>query len=132
MSRLTRILASILVALVPLQGYAAAAMISCGPMHAEQAHHSHASGAAGDSHSHHESAGMADEGSGHGSPTLADLLKFKCSACAACCTGATAPSPAMPSVAAVKSHAVTSLFFDWSDHSIVLPGLDRPPTAVPA
>ncbi len=136
MSRLTRILASILVALVPLQGYAAAAMISCGPIHAEQAamgatsHHSHAANAAGDSHRHHESAGMADEGSGHGSPTLADLLKFKCSACAACCTGATAPSPSMPSVAAVKSHAVTSLFFDWSDHSIVLPGLDRPPTAL--
>ena len=134
MSRFHRtLLAWALVALLPLQGYAAAAMISCGPMHAQQAargatsHHSHASNAAGDSHKHHESAGMADEGSGHGSPTLPDLLKFKCSACAACCTGAAAPSPSMPSVAAIKSRAVTSLFYDWSDHSIVLPGLDRPP-----
>ena len=123
MSRFARtFLPWVLVALLPLQGYAAAAMISCGPMHARQAakaetlHHSHASNAAGDSH-------------GRDSPALPDLLKFKCSACAACCTGAAAPSPSMPSVAAIKSHAVTSLFFDWSDHSIVLPGLERPPSA---
>jgi hypothetical protein len=136
MSRFTRILSTwILVALLPLHGYAAAAMISCGPMHAQQAgsaeafHHSHASNAAGVSHTHHESAGTVAGGSGHDSPALPDLLKFKCSACAACCTGAAAPSPSMPSMAAIKSRAVTSLFFDWSDHSIVLPGLDRPPSA---
>ena len=135
MSRFSRIfLAWVLVALLPLQGYAAAAMISCGPMHAQQAanaealHHSHASNAAGNSHGHHESAGTVGAGAGHDSPALPDLLKFKCSACAACCTGAAAPSPSMPSVAAIKSDAVTSLFFDWSDHSIVLPGLDRPPS----
>ena len=136
MSRFIRILLTwILVALLPLQGYAAAAMISCGPVHAQQAgnaeafHHSHASNAAGVSHTHHESAGAVAGGTGHDSPALPDLLKFKCSACAACCTGAAAPSPSMPSMAAIKSRAVTSLFFDWSDHSIVLAGLDRPPSA---
>ncbi len=131
MSRSTHtLLAWILAALLPLQGYAAAAMISCGPMHADRAiaHSSHEARYAGHHHDAAGPAGNAHEESG-GTPALPDLLKFKCSACAACCTGAAAPSPAIPVVTAAKSHAVVSLFFDWSDHSIVLPGLDRPPRA---
>jgi hypothetical protein len=134
MSRLVRfLLVWVLVALLPLQGYAAAAMISCGPMHAEQAakaqefHHSHGAQHSGHQHQHHESAGTSAADSGDSSPTLPDLLKFKCSACAACCTGSAAPSPSMPFVSPTKAHAIVSLFFDWSDHSIVPPGLERPP-----
>ena len=130
---MTRILlAGVLVALLPLQGYAAAAMISCGPMHAHQvaeAESSHRAGHTGHPHGSSESAGKLESEPGGTSPALPDLLKLKCSACAACCTGAAAPSPAIPSVTAIKSHAVVSLFFDWSDHSIVLPGLERPPRA---
>jgi hypothetical protein len=136
MSRLVRLLIVwALVALLPLQGYAAAAMISCGPMHAEQAlraqeflhpgGHQHS----GYQHGHHESAGESDPGSGGSAPALPDLLKFKCSACAACCTGAAAPSPAVPFVALTKPHPVIPAFFDSPYHSIVLPGLERPPRA---
>lgn len=129
MSRLVRfLLIWVLVALLPLQGYAAAAMISCGPMHAEQAakgqeSHYHA----GHQHARDDSAGRSDAGFDASPPTLSDLLKFKCSACAACCTGAAALSPSIPFVSLTKSHAITSLFFDWSDHSVVPPGLERPP-----
>ena len=132
MPRLVRfLLVWVLVALLPLQGYAAAAMISCGPMHAEQAlkvqkfhHGDHHSGR---QHSHHESVGTSNSEPDEFPPALPDLLKFKCSACAACCTGAAAPSPSIPFVSLTKSHVVTSLFFDWSDHSVVPPGLERPP-----
>ncbi len=132
MSRSIRILlAWALVALLPLQGYAAAAMISCGPMHARQsAMASHHAEHAGHHHGGDESTGQQGSGSGETAPALPDLLKLKCSACAACCTGAAAPSPALASVTATKSHAVISIFFDWSDRSIVLPGLERPPRAV--
>ena len=131
MSRFIRtLLAWSLAALLPLQGYAAAAMISCGPMHAHQAAMaSHHADHAGHHHGDDDSAGQPAIGSGGDALALPDLLKFKCSACAACCTGAAAPSPALPAVTATKSHAVISLFFDWSDHSIVLPALERPPRA---
>ncbi|MEP7069822.1 MAG: hypothetical protein ABI789_11295 [Usitatibacter sp.] len=131
MSRSIRILlAWALAALLPLQGYAAAAMISCGPMHAHQAAMaSHHADHAGHHHGDDESAGEPASGSGGDVPALPDRFKFKCSACAACCTGAAAPSPALPAVTATKSQPVTALFFDWSDRSIVHPGLERPPRA---
>ena len=131
MSRSVRILlAWIVAALLPLQGYAAAAMILCGPMHAHQAAMaSHHADHTGHQHGDDDSAGQSASGSGGHVPALPDLLKLKCSACAACCTGAAAPSPALPAVTPTKSDAVISLFFDGSYHSIVLPGLERPPRA---
>jgi len=134
MSRSIRaVMACVLAALLPFQGYAAAAMISCGPMHAHQlvmAGSAHSAGHSGHRHGADESAGEAETRSGETAPALPDLLKVKCSACAACCAGAAAPSPATPSVSATKPHAIVSTFFDWSDDSIVLPALERPPRAL--
>lgn len=133
MSQFVRyLLAWVFVALLPVQGFAAAAMISCGPMHAHQVagvheSHHHSDGDSDHHPGHGESAGRNGAGSEESSPALPDLFKIKCSACAACCTVSAAPAPSIPFVSLAKSHLVTSLFFDWSDHSIVPPGLERPP-----
>ena len=132
MSRSTRILlAWLLAALLPLQGYAAAAMISCGPMHAHRAAQSDAQNRdhAGHLHSHAELAAHDLHASGGTPPAVPGTFDLKCSACAACCTGAAAPAPVVTSVSAVKQHLIVSFFFDWSDHSVVPPRLDRPPRA---
>ena len=118
----------VVMALLPLQGYAAAAMISCGPMHARMsasADHSHHHDAGDHSHHHHDGAAPADADDDRS--RMADLLKFKCSACASCCTGSAAPSPAVPAVMADASHGVRIPFFGSSEAGIVLDGLDRPP-----
>jgi hypothetical protein len=130
MSRRVRILLIwILAAALPLQGYAAAAMISCGPMHARIAastHDDHGQAGHHGTHDHHPAA----EGSSHSnepSPGPAKLFQFKCSACAACCTASAAPSPTVPLMAVVAARVVTSPFFEPSDHGIVPAGLERPP-----
>jgi hypothetical protein len=125
-----KLLIWVVMALLPLQGYAAAAMISCGPMHAqmsaaaEHPHH-HDAGAAHQSHDHHQQDGPAGDRQAPSNDT--DLFKFKCSACAACCTGSAAPSPVPPAVTADASHGVRIPFFESPEGGIVLDGLDRPP-----
>jgi hypothetical protein len=122
MHRFFRTLTIWIVALaLPLQGYAAAAMISCGPMHAEMAsdHHSGA-------HDHHS----MDADSNHHdekSSSLAQFLKFKCSACASCCTASAAPSSAVPGLCVMQAHPEAIPFFGSFEHSIVPDGLERPP-----
>ena len=92
---------------LPLQGYAAATMLSCGPNHhqmwaaavtATVSHHD--SGEA--RHEHHHAHTTADDhdvtasgdvaGDGASVHRLNKLSKFKCSACAACCVGAALPT----------------------------------------
>ena len=86
---------------LPLQGFAAATMLHCGP-----GHHGMAAGAAvahqsaDDSDHHHGEAGHVHaathaSGSDDHAPTAADiskLSKFKCSACASCCLGLALPA----------------------------------------
>jgi hypothetical protein len=125
-----KVLVWVVMALLPLQGYAAAAMISCGPMHAQMSaagDHSHHQepGAASDSHDQHDHtapAGQDDERSSD-----ADFFKFKCSACASCCTGSAAPSRVIPAVTADAPHGVRIPFFESPAGGIILDGLDRPP-----
>ena len=97
---------------LPLQGYAAATMLSCGPNHHQMwaaaamttatttSHHD--SGEA--QHEHHHAQTVADDpapdatanvdvaGDDASVDRLNKLSKFKCSACAACCVGAALPT----------------------------------------
>jgi hypothetical protein len=92
---------------LPLQGLAAATMISCGPGHNGMVAAKAAPSVAVHEHAtHHAAAGAAHA---EASPALADsgisaagstaevgklhqLAKFKCSACAACCVATALPS----------------------------------------
>lgn len=125
---------------LPLQGFAAATMINCGPNHHRmsaaamtapaQAHHhatneqhQHGVGVADD---HDEMASTAGE---HGAPSvhhLDKLMKFKCSACAACCMGAAMPTAAVtfePFPAAMTPDS----FVPTTHVGFVTDGPDRPP-----
>ena len=132
---LRKLLIWIVVALLPLQGYAAAAMISCGPMHAsisaagkadvdvphhqtslEQAPHDHTA------HSHPQPSEDPEREPGFG-----ELGKFKCSACASCCTAPAGPAPAQFLIGMPGSHAEAIPFSPISEDSIVPDGLERPP-----
>ena len=91
---------------LPLQGWAAASMLNCGPSHHRMAgatapaavHEGHHQGAAAH---HHGDAGPGEVDSTAGAPTaagelgshhdLTQLGKFKCSACAVCSTAAALP-----------------------------------------
>jgi hypothetical protein len=133
MNRIFRALTIWIVALaLPLQGYAAAAMIACGPMHGQMASASERSA----SHDHHDAVSHAhhavDEGSdgkAHADETsgFAKFLKFKCSACASCCTAPAAPSPVVSFLGVMQAHAEPIPFFGSSEDSIVPDGLERPP-----
>ncbi|MCO5108813.1 MAG: hypothetical protein M9907_17270 [Burkholderiaceae bacterium] len=94
MKTLARIvLAWLVLAALPVQGFAAAAMLSCGPGHEEMAgavevRHAHAS---------HGAHGTAEpEAMGHATAPAATPLAaagaFKCSACAACCVATALPA----------------------------------------
>ena len=97
----------LLVAVIPVQGLAAGMMVSCGPNHARMAQmsdhlqHEVAEGAA-----HHHETGPASADVGDAQPSqeslselsagsespLDKIAKFKCSACAACCTATAIPT----------------------------------------
>jgi len=106
-------LAWLLMFSLPLQGYAAATMLNCGPNHhqmwvaaatattATVSHHD--SGEA--QHEHHRAQTTAGDPAPDASVDVADdgafvhhlnkLSKFKCSACAACCVGAALPTSSL-------------------------------------
>jgi len=120
MLRFRLIFAWLLLAALPLQGWAAATMLFCGPAQGvaviAKAH------ASGDALSHHDmqtahhdmqtahgqhhvgTADMGDSGIAHdGAKTVADG-SHTCGVCAACCNGvALAQSPHWPSIAAAPS-----------------------------
>ena len=126
MHRILRALTIWIIALaLPLQGYAAAAMIACGPMHSQMASASNQSA----SHDHHDAVGHAHHGKGHADEPsgFAKFLKFKCSACASCCTASAAPSPVVPFLGVMQAHAESIPFFGSSEDTIVPDGLERPP-----
>ena len=126
---LRRLLAWMIIALLPVQGYAAASMISCGPMHAEMAAAGgHSSGAASHDHDAHHHGGADSPRVGDGDePSFGTLGKFKCSACASCCTAPAVPSSSGLSFAISEVHAELIPFHPASEDWFVPDGLERPP-----
>ena len=125
---------------LPLQGFAAATMINCGPNHhrmlaasavaatelhdhAMGGHHQHTASAAGDVHAN--AANHAE----YGAPSaqhLDKLTKFKCSACAACCMGAALPTAAL-AIASFPAAMTTAVFVSTPHVDFLSDGPDRPP-----
>lgn len=132
------------VAAVPVQGWAAAAMLNCGPGHhriasavqsAVHAFHRHveanvepvSQNPAQDADRHDESASKPsglDRGVAHAD--FDTVSKFKCSACAACCSSAALPTAALPlDVSAPVEFAAP--IRPSSDVLFLTCGTDRPP-----
>jgi hypothetical protein len=136
MHRLARLALMFLLAIaLPLQGFGAATMISCGPGHRHTGvpttTHSHEGVDAGHRAIHEHDAGAHAHAADHSPVAKADLAKagmHKCSACASCCTGAAAPAQAIvfPTV------KLTDHFAPLATRSVpahVSEGLERPPRA---
>lgn len=129
MRRLLRtVLACVLLAAVPLQGYAAAGMLFCGtPIGAaDSSHpHGHADPAHGaDAHPHSPETGAADSADAglhhvHGT----------CSVCATCCSAAALPSRAIAASVPVP-HAAPFLDHSTLDSGHGPAGLERPPRLI--
>ena len=138
MQRLVRLALMVLLAIaLPMQGFAAATMISCGAGQHEHAPgqglaHSHAGAGAVHPHSH---ASEADSHAGafdHSAAGKTDIAKsgmHKCSACASCCTSAAVPSRAI----VFSSVKLPDHYAPLAARSVPAPvteGLERPPRAV--
>jgi hypothetical protein len=122
----------LLLAALPLQGFAAAVQASCGPA----AHHD-APEMKMQAQSHHHEGDAADSVTVLADKSAGDSADIKhktsvCSACAACCVGAVAP----PSVSALFSTYGSSLPKVVSPSPLVtgfIPaGLERPPKRITA
>lgn len=127
---------------LPLQGFAAVAMVHCGPVHERMLAEVTAGFAekgqdeVGHGHHHQHAAGVAGEHPDAGAPGpatdlpsadhLDEIAKFKCSACASCCTGTALPTAVLPMVFVAPSlttgPCILTVHVDF-----VLDGLDRPP-----
>jgi hypothetical protein len=133
------VLTWLLLLALPLQGFAAATMLNCGPNHhrmmaAAMAGSAEADGhAAGEQHHqemgataahHHEAA--ADDGDAASVHHLDKLMKFKCSACAACCMGAAMPTAAV-TFEPVPSAVAPATYVPTSHVAFVADGPDKPP-----
>lgn len=126
---------------LPLQGFAAATMVNCGPNHhrmweASAAAQVPSHGHAGHGDPHHAmgtaevehttaSSAPASEGSS-AAHDLGTLSKFKCSACAACCMGAALPTATL-TFASVAPATVPTFFVPVSHVGFFTDGPDRPP-----
>ena len=125
---------------LPLQGFAAATMLNCGPNHhrmlaavAAEPVETHEHMAVGQ---HHHETGMAaahDQAAPvdgiSDAPSLAHLdklMKFKCNACAVCCMGAAMPT-AIFSFEPSPPAMVPEFFVLTSHVGFVTDGPDRPP-----
>ena len=127
---------------LPLQGFAAATMLNCGPNHhrmweasvvaqADSSDH-----AAHGEHHHQMDAADPDEmaaagdhaGDGSSLHQLSKLSKFKCSACAACCSVAFLPT-AVVDVPVVTPGQALALIPLISHVGFFTDGPDRPPRA---
>ena len=137
MSRVVRLtLTWLLATALPLQGLAAATMISCGAGHHDQAHSHVASHSDhGDmvgvlAYSHVEDASLdqhADLDQSHaGKTSLGNAVTHKCSACASCCTSAVVPSQAVSFDAITLTDFIAPLVARTLA-AYVTEGLERPP-----
>ena len=130
-SRLKLMLVWLIALALPVQALASATMLHCGPghqrVHAAQmstsrdvvAHHDH---------SQHQAASGQQHGGGKTTP-LADLGKYKCSACAACGSGCALPS-SMPVITAPEFGAAVFLAVVPAVEAFAVDGPDRPPRSV--
>lgn len=138
--RLRSVMMWLLLFALPLQGFAAATMLNCGPNHhrmmvaaiaaPDETHehmaagqHHHETGMAG---VEHEVASADQRGDAPSLPQLDKLMKFKCNACAVCCMGAAMPTAIFtfepfPAAMAPESSVPTSHV------GFVTDGPDRPP-----
>lgn len=143
-SRLHTALVWLVLFALPLQGYAAATLLHCGPGH----HRAAAAAMVGPSGAHHHAMHGDDHASGHAGADgamvsagigddgasldhLDKLSKAKCSACAACCVGAALPTATLE-FAAVAGATVPTPFVPASRVGFYTDRLDRPPRLIPA
>ncbi len=134
MSRaMRRFILWLIVATLPIQGYAAATMVACGPSHermAAGAMHSHDGDHRSDrsSASHHggHDHAMADDSA----RAVSDVGDFSCSACAVCSVGAALPAGdilldvSAPAPDTLRPSSTTPLT------AVTLDGLERPPRSI--
>jgi hypothetical protein len=139
----------LLVAALPVQGWAAATMLNCGPSHHQMAvespahdavRHAHVSehdsmeSHSGHSHEHHATAGLSkvdvdgDQPADNDHP-LQKLGKFKCSACASCCLSVALPSPVLSFDASVSSDTPVA-GMPQAVAVFLTDGLERPPRTI--
>ena len=139
-SRFRSVMMWLLLFALPLQGYAAATMLNCGPNHhrmmaasiaepveahehaAAGQHHHQMSVAAGE----HEVDSVDHSSEAPSLPHLDKLVKFKCNACAVCCTGAAMPTAAFSFEPFPPAMAPESFVPTWHV-GFVTDGPDRPP-----
>ena len=127
---------------LPLQGFAAATMVHCGPNHHRMlttaiGEHGAAGGhMASAAHAHPHEMVHADHhptatpsGAGNDAPSVQELdklMKFKCSACAACCMGAALPTAAL-TFEPFPPLMTPDSFVPATHVGFVTDGPDRPP-----
>lgn len=135
MLRLARLAMMLLLAIaLPLQGVAAATMISCGTGHDHRlppaaSHDEDRIGAAGHDHASNMDADHSRVSHSHeGKGDLSKGSLHKCSACASCCIGAAVPSQATV-FAAIKLTDQPAPLVARSVPAYVTEGLERPPRA---
>lgn len=127
-SRLKFVLVWLIALALPVQALASATLLHCGPghqrVHAAQlgtappasAHHDHAQ---------HQAASSPEHDAGQTAP-LADLGKYKCSACAAC-GSVCALTSQMPVISAPEFGATVFLTVVPAVEAFAVDGPDRPP-----
>lgn len=144
-SRIRAVMMWLLLAALPVQSWAVATMVHCGPLHHRMAlpaveaaagtQHGHSRqhhGPAGHEHGspHHDmaaEAGRADAPQADADPQSSlSMGKFKCSACATCCLGMALPSTVLSFDASVSSDTVETGM--PQGHAVfVTAGIERPP-----
>ena len=129
---------------VPVQGFAAASMLSCGPghhgsaaVHSHDGHpHSHDHAVAEGAHDHpavaEASSGFSNDSPSGDHAESADLDKWSkgtCSACASCCTAAALPSTVI-SFGVSASHDTFFAVVPGNVGAFLTDGPERPPRPI--
>lgn len=129
MCALRPVLMWLLLLALPLQGYAAATMLVCGPGHhageaIESEAGSHADQAA---HRYDDEADATPGSEGHVDPHGGKLVK--CSVCSVCCSASALPPP-LPSFEAALPNATPSPAIAESGGDFLTDGPQRPPRTI--
>ena len=136
MSKLLRIaLTWMLVVALPIQGYAAQAMLTCAPAHHQsavvddQAHHDHDTASedmAVSMSSHGDIMGSPNASFDHHAKTFKAGHASKCSACSSCCSAA-AITTSVLALKVIPQHAPVVATIPAGNAVEAIGGLDRPP-----
>lgn len=121
-------LACLLALALPVQGFAAQAMLFCAPVSSSSAPQDEQHVGSHDHHAQAADAHHAQQGDAQSSDT--DLTKTqahgKCSACASCCS-AVALMGSLPSLAVMPLHQALSSSLPRGLERVMTGGIDRPP-----